>query len=65
MRVIDWFLRFLISGEKVKKADIEALKSNNLNSFTKSVSEKGLRYDLTVPLARYVCTASKSFNLPF
>ncbi|MBT3561078.1 MAG: histidine--tRNA ligase, partial [Flavobacteriaceae bacterium] len=42
--------KILNSGEKVKKADVDSLKSNNLNSFTKSISEKGLRYDLTVPL---------------
>ena len=57
--------KILNSGEKVKKADIEALKSNNLNSFTKSVSEKGLRYDLTVPLARYVAQHQNRLIFPF
>ena len=57
--------KILNSGEKVKKADIEALKSNDLNSFTKSVSEKGLRYDLTVPLARYVAQHQNKLTFPF
>ena len=57
--------KILNSGEKVKKADVEALKSNDLNSFTKSVSEKGLRYDLTVPLARYVAQHQNKLTFPF
>ena len=57
--------KILNSGEKVKKADIIALKSNDLKSFTKSVSEKGLRYDLTVPLARYVAQHQNSLTFPF
>lgn len=57
--------KILNSGEKVKKADINALKSNDLNSFTKSLSEKGLRYDLTVPLARYVAQHQNDLTFPF
>ena len=57
--------KILNSGEKVKKADINALKSNDLKSFTKSVSEKGLRYDLTVPLARYVAQHQNNLTFPF
>ena len=57
--------KILNSGEKVKKADIIALKSNDLKSFTKSVAEKGLQYDLTVPLARYVAQHQNSLTFPF
>ena len=57
--------KILNSGEKVKKADINALNSNDLNSFTKSLSEKGLRYDLTVPLARYVAQHQNNLTFPF
>jgi histidyl-tRNA synthetase len=57
--------KILNSGEKVKKADINALKSNDLNSFTKSLSEKGLRYDLTVPLARYVAQHQNDLTFRF
>ena len=51
--------------EKVKKADINALNSNDLKSFSKSISEKGLRYDLTVPLARYVAQHQNDLTFPF
>ena len=57
--------KILNSGEKVKKADINALNSNDLNSFSKSISEKGLRYDLTVPLARYVAQHQNDLTFPF
>ena len=57
--------KILNSGEKVKKADVDSLKSNNLNSFTKSISEKGLRYDLTVPLARFVAQHQNDLIFPF
>jgi len=57
--------KILNSGEKVKKADINALNSNDLKSFSKSISEKGLRYDLTVPLARYVAQHQNDLTFPF
>ena len=57
--------KILNSGEKVKKADINALNSNDLKSFSKSISEKGLRYDLTVPLARYVAQHQNNLTFPF
>ena len=46
--------KIISSGEKVKKANIDALKKEELNKFSNSISDKALRYDLTVPLARYV-----------
>ena len=57
--------KILNSGEKLKKADINALNSNDLKSFSKSISEKGLRYDLTVPLARYVAQHQNDLTFPF
>ena len=53
------------SGEKIKKADIEALSSGKLNQFVSSISEKGLRFDLTVPLARFVAQHFNEINFPF
>ena len=53
------------SGEKVKKADIEAFTSGKLNQFISSISEKGLRFDLTVPLARFVAQHFNEINFPF
>ena len=55
----------LNSGEKVKKADVAALEENNLGRFTASVSEKALRYDLTVPFARFVVQHQNELTFPF
>ena len=55
----------LNSGEKVKKADIKALNENKTTEFINSISEKALRYDLTVPLARYVSQHQNEIKFPF
>lgn len=55
----------LNSGEKVKKANINSLKDNNLSEFVNSISDKALRYDLTVPLARYVSQYQNEIKFPF
>ena len=57
--------KILNSGNKVKKADISSFESGNLNSFVKSISEKGLKYDLTVPLARFVSQHQNKIIFPF
>jgi histidyl-tRNA synthetase len=57
--------RILNSGEKVKKADIEAFNTGNLQRFTSSISEKALRYDLTVPFARFVSQHQNDLTFPF
>ena len=57
--------KILNSGEKVKKADIQALEDGKLASFSNSISEKALRYDLTVPFARYVVQYQNDITYPF
>jgi histidyl-tRNA synthetase len=57
--------KILNSGEKVKKADLEALTSGNLARFSNSLSEKALRYDLTVPFARFVVQHQNEISFPF
>jgi histidyl-tRNA synthetase len=57
--------RILNSGEKVRKADLEALASDNLPRFANSLSEKALRYDLTVPFARFVVQHQNELSFPF
>ena len=57
--------KILNSGDKVKKADISSFESGNLNFFVKSISEKGLKYDLTVPLARFVSQHQNEIIFPF
>ena len=55
----------LNSGEKVRKVDIKALNENKITEFINSISEKALRYDLTVPLARYVSQHQNEIKFPF
>jgi len=57
--------RILNSGEKMKKADIEALQNDNLPRFANSLAEKALRYDLTVPFARFVVQHQNELSFPF
>ena len=57
--------RILNSGEKMKKADLEALAQENLPRFANSVAEKALRYDLTVPFARFVVQHQNDLTFPF
>lgn len=57
--------RILNSGEKLKKADLDALSSENLPRFANSLSEKALRYDLTVPFARFVVQHQNEISFPF
>jgi histidyl-tRNA synthetase len=57
--------KILNSGEKVKKADVDALKKGAYLQFARSLSEKALRYDLTVPFARYVAQHQNKLSFPF
>jgi histidyl-tRNA synthetase len=57
--------RILNSGDKLAKADIEAVQSKNLVRFANSVSDKALRYDLTVPFARFVVQHQNDLTFPF
>jgi len=57
--------KILNSGEKVKKADFDALQNEDYRKFSRSLSEKALRYDLTVPFARYVAQHQNDLAFPF
>ena len=57
--------RILNSGEKIKKADLQALEEDNLPRFANSLAEKALRYDLTVPFARFVVQHQNELTFPF
>lgn len=57
--------RILNSGEKVRKADLDSLAADNLPKFANSLSEKALRYDLTVPFARFVVQHQHELSFPF
>ena len=57
--------KILNSGDKIKKANIDALSNGEDKKFIYSISEKALRYDLTVPFARYVAQHQNNLIFPF
>lgn len=57
--------RILNSGDYLKDIPSTELVSSNLNRLTPKLAEKGLRYDLTVPFARFVVQNRSSLQLPF
>tara|TARA_Y200000002_G_scaffold178164_1_gene146793 strand:+ start:992 stop:2350 length:1359 start_codon:yes stop_codon:yes gene_type:complete len=57
--------RVLNSGDKIKKADLESFQKKDFTKFVSSLSNKGLRYDLTVPLARFVSQHQNEIIFPF
>ena len=57
--------KILNSGDYLKKADAKALEERNSTKLTSSISEKALRYDLTVPFARYVVQHNNDITFPF
>jgi len=57
--------KILNSGDYLAKADLNALENKESNKLTASISEKALRYDLTVPFARYVVQHQNEIEFPF
>jgi len=57
--------KILNSGDYLSKANPGHLQALNSNALTSSISEKALRYDLTVPFARYVVMHQNDIALPF
>ncbi|MCL7764183.1 histidine--tRNA ligase [Polaribacter sp. Z014] len=57
--------KILNSGDFLKKADETLLSEKNSLKVTAQISEKALRYDLTVPFARYVVQHQNEITFPF
>ncbi|MDR2009858.1 MAG: histidine--tRNA ligase [Bacteroidales bacterium] len=57
--------KILNSGNYLEKLDKENLTADNLSKVTGIISEKGLRYDLTVPFARFVVQHRNEIHFPF
>ena len=57
--------KILNSGDFLNKADAGALENKDSLKLTPSISEKALRYDLTVPFARYVVQHQNELEFPF
>ena len=57
--------KVLNSGDFLTKVSDEELKERNALHLAAKLCEKGLRYDLTVPFARYVVMHREELQLPF
>ena len=57
--------KIINSGDFLKDADAGLLSDKNSNGVLRQVSEKGLRYDLTVPFARVVSMNQHQISFPF
>lgn len=55
----------LNSGDYLNKADADAIQLKDSVKVISSISEKALRYDLTVPFARYVVQHQNEIVFPF
>jgi histidyl-tRNA synthetase len=55
----------LNSGDFLKKVPVDKLESPEANEIVRYITEKGLRYDLTVPFARYVVQHRNDITFPF
>ncbi|WP_047547471.1 histidine--tRNA ligase [Psychroserpens sp. Hel_I_66] len=57
--------KILNSGDYLGKVNDDLYNSKDSNKITSSISEKALRYDLTVPFARYVVQHQNEIDFPF
>lgn len=57
--------KILNNGDFLKEANAEALANRDSNKLIPSIAKRGLRYDLTVPFARYVVMNRGTLSFPF
>ncbi len=57
--------KVLNNGDYLSKANEEALTNKDSQKLTPSISKRGMRYDLTVPFARYVVMHQNEIHFPF
>ena len=57
--------KILDNGDYLKDVPEESLTSKNLNEITQRISSRALRYDLTVPFARFVVMHRNEIQFPF
>lgn len=57
--------KILNNGDYLKEANPEALDNRDSNKLIASIAKRGLRYDLTVPFARYVVMNRGTLSFPF
>ena len=57
--------KVLNSGDWCQGLDPEMMQNSSIGALTNKVCEKGLRYDLTVPFARFVTQYRNDISFPF
>ncbi|TNE68461.1 MAG: histidine--tRNA ligase [Bacteroidetes bacterium] len=57
--------KILNNGDFLQKADPDALEARDSARLASSISKRGLRYDLTVPFARFVVMNRHALTFPF
>ncbi len=57
--------KILNSGDYLKEVPTDKFQNPNYREWTNLIAEKGLRYDLTVPLARYAVMYQDKLAFPF
>ncbi len=57
--------KVLNNGDYLAEADTSALDARDSRKLTASISKRGLRYDLTVPFARFVVMHLNEIPIPF
>ena len=57
--------KILNSGDYLDKVSSDELQTTNYKKLTSKITEKALRYDLTVPFARYVVLHQNEIEFPF
>ena len=57
--------KILRSGDFLKKVDDDTYNQKDARKLTPMIADKALRYDLTVPFARYVVQHQNEIEFPF
>jgi len=57
--------KILNNGDFLKKADQSAIEAGNSAKLVSSIADRGLRYDLTAPFARFVTMHQNDISFPF
>lgn len=57
--------KILNNGDFLSKADKNALSEMNSSKLVSSIADRGMRYDLTVPFARFVAMHQNDLTFPF
>ena len=57
--------KILNNGDFLKKANTDALSASDSKTLASSISKRALRYDLTVPFARFVAMHRNELHFPY